>query len=601
MNAYNSPVEKSGQHSKLARALTLALGLTISPFALSASGDAAPMATLVVTSCADNGFGTLRNAIDLASSGDIIDMSTLGCSTITLATPILTTLTDLTLRGSLDSNGFPTPTITTDNDINLLRHSANGTLKVSKVTLLSGKSTSGFGGCIDSFGSVELDSAALKYCSAESNFEARGGALYAKHDVKLTKSRVMGSKAISSNGTARGGGIYAGGNINVNDDSLISNNTAQGTVAHGGGIFANGALGAALNRSKITGNKAIASGGDAFGGGAYIAGEATVGLGAGIDVSRNRATGSNAKGGGLFLGQAGNIKYSVFDKNKSDLHGGGIYSKTGTLILDRCTITGNNTGTSTANGSGGGVWATALDLKKSTVSGNDASRTGGGLWVVGNTKISDSTISDNTAMGVAGASLGDSATQPISIAQSTISGNKSSNSLWGSGLFLKHNATIKNSTITGNIERNTGNQKYGAGISVQHGVAVDLSSTIVSRNLFTSTDAVTNASDIGFAGSATSATLTGSHNLIGFSLVTPMPAGTLTVDPELGPLQDNGGATWTHIPLLGSPAIGAGKANAFTTDQRGTGFPRVVGPAPDIGAVEYSVFATEIFSDGFEN
>jgi hypothetical protein len=62
--------------------------------------------------------------------------------------------------------------------------------------------------------------------------------------------------------------------------------------------------------------------------------------------------------------------------------------------------------------------------------------------------------------------------------------------------------------------------------------------------------------------------------------------------PLLGPLQDNGGPTWTHALLLGSPAIDAGNpalpgsgGNACAvTDQRGVARP--VGATCDIGAYE---------------
>jgi len=57
----------------------------------------------------------------------------------------------------------------------------------------------------------------------------------------------------------------------------------------------------------------------------------------------------------------------------------------------------------------------------------------------------------------------------------------------------------------------------------------------------------------------------------------------------LGPLQDNGGSTFTHELLSGSPAINAGDPS-FTPppdyDQRGPGFPRVVNGRIDIGAFE---------------
>ncbi len=58
-----------------------------------------------------------------------------------------------------------------------------------------------------------------------------------------------------------------------------------------------------------------------------------------------------------------------------------------------------------------------------------------------------------------------------------------------------------------------------------------------------------------------------------------------TGDPSLAPLGNYGGPTPTMPPLPGSPAIDAGGATSFTTDQRG--FARLVGPFADIGAVEF--------------
>jgi len=71
--------------------------------------------------------------------------------------------------------------------------------------------------------------------------------------------------------------------------------------------------------------------------------------------------------------------------------------------------------------------------------------------------------------------------------------------------------------------------------------------------------------------------------------------GNLTgVSPNLGPLANNGGPTWTHVLLPDSPAIDAGNPsgctdsadppNFLTTDQRGELRPQ--GAACDIGAYE---------------
>jgi hypothetical protein len=57
----------------------------------------------------------------------------------------------------------------------------------------------------------------------------------------------------------------------------------------------------------------------------------------------------------------------------------------------------------------------------------------------------------------------------------------------------------------------------------------------------------------------------------------------------LGPLQDNGGPTFTHALLVGSPAIDMGDPNFIPPpnyDQRGPGFDRVVNGRIDIGAFE---------------
>src|SRR5206468_11718407 len=60
-------------------------------------------------------------------------------------------------------------------------------------------------------------------------------------------------------------------------------------------------------------------------------------------------------------------------------------------------------------------------------------------------------------------------------------------------------------------------------------------------------------------------------------------------DPMLGPLQDNGGPTFTNALLPDSPAINAGDPS-FTPppffDQRGPGFDRVASGRIDIGSFE---------------
>jgi hypothetical protein len=90
-------------------------------------------------------------------------------------------------------------------------------------------------------------------------------------------------------------------------------------------------------------------------------------------------------------------------------------------------------------------------------------------------------------------------------------------------------------------------------------------------------------------------TVSGDHNLVEASGGLPGGVVTLTNDPALGPLTNNGGFTLTHALLPDSPAIDTGSsAGAPATDQRGR--QRVVGGGLDLGA--YEVQPVSSFNDG---
>jgi hypothetical protein len=118
------------------------------------------------------------------------------------------------------------------------------------------------------------------------------------------------------------------------------------------------------------------------------------------------------------------------------------------------------------------------------------------------------------------------------------------------------------------------------------------------------------AADLKFVNYHGSATFTAKNSFIGVNSGTPLaPApvgspdangnlvGTFAspLDARLGPLADNGGQTQTHALLLGSPAINAGNNSLavapdntpLKTDQRGAGFPRIVGGTVDMGSFEF--------------
>jgi hypothetical protein len=84
--------------------------------------------------------------------------------------------------------------------------------------------------------------------------------------------------------------------------------------------------------------------------------------------------------------------------------------------------------------------------------------------------------------------------------------------------------------------------------------------------------------------------------------IVTVPSGTLTADPELQPLADNGGPTATHAILTGTPAVDTGSnPGDLAYDQRGCPNARVAGAAADIGAFELQVgLIDRVFRDGFD-
>ncbi len=256
--------------------------------------------------------------------------------------------------------------------------------------------------------------------------------------------------------------------------------------------------------------------------------------------------------------------------------GGGI-ANAGTLTVSSSIVSNNSAPF------GGGILNTGtLTVNSSTISNNSALACGGGImnWE-GTLTISSSTVSNNSATpgdcpdlgGPAGGGLmnfGGEAT----IRNSTITGNRTDGISAGGIMSYKARLTISSSTISNN------SAGIGGGIAIG---SLDMRNTIVAGNT-----AFYGSPDL--SGSLTSS----GYNLLGNTSGGSGFAATdlLNVNPLLGPLQDNGGPTWTHALLPGSPALNAADpAAGFRLgfpkwDQRGSGFSRVVGGRLDIGAFE---------------
>jgi hypothetical protein len=276
--------------------------------------------------------------------------------------------------------------------------------------------------------------------------------------------------------------------------------------------------------------------------------------------------------------------------------GGGVYAFYNMVMVDSV-ISGGLASSDGAKSRGAGAYVRgSLIAKYSTIADNEAHSVnyahfslGGGLFVYKQALILNSTLSGNYAghMGAMFAGRGDA--YPVEIDNSTITDNRAV--AWA-GVFASADTKLQNSTIAFNhaIAATYGGPA-GVGLHVQEST-LDMESSIIANN--TNRYGASSNELVVYAG-----TLLGTNNLV-VSSNTALPPGTLTADPRLGPLRDNGGLTRTRMPMNASPVIDAGNnVQGTAADQRGSGFARILGAAPDIGAVEYAD-DDDIFWDGFD-
>ncbi len=389
-------------------------------------------------------------------------------------------------------------------------------------------------------------------------------------------------------------------------------------------------------------------------------------------ISQNSATSTAATrgGGGLSVqSMATNLTNVIIDDNTAAGTGGGIYNFTfagaagageSTLTVNGGSITGNSAA------SGGGIFnenqnvgelATAI-LTGVTVSGNTASAAGGGIWSNSALNISGATITSNTATGRGGGVQHENTTQKADIRNSSISGN--SGSFGGGVAVLDSAADFVGVLFSNNVATTGATNKFGTQLE-SRGSVVTLSNVTVNDEVSAAqgTSSIENVADPGTAAELyiTNSTFVGSTGRVGIktfafaggnsfaayghsifssygtSLIsngagtvassssgfnvfedTPLAALTIASDvvgtnPQIGPLQDNGGPTFTRGLLANSPAIDTGDntqaldlsdlngGTVLTTDQRGSGFDRIAdgdgnGTATaDIGAFELTAAA----------
>jgi parallel beta-helix repeat protein len=263
------------------------------------------------------------------------------------------------------------------------------------------------------------------------------------------------------------------------------------------------------------------------------------------------------------------------------IEGGGLANYGATTLSDS-TVSGNS-----ASGSGGGLYNSSsgsATLSDSTVSGNSAQDGGGLCNDGGSVTLTDCTVSGNSAGSQGGGLFNNGGAAAMALTNCTVSGNDSG-SLGGGVMNIVGTATLINCTISGNYTN------YDGGGLYNYRGTVTLTNTIVAGNSSSS-----GASDTGGYSA-----VSGSFNLIGIGgssgLVNGDDGNLVGVaDPGLAPLGNFGGPTETMALLPASPAIDAGTSGAGipTTDQRGLG---AVG-GTDIGAFESQGFTLTVVPDG---
>jgi len=198
------------------------------------------------------------------------------------------------------------------------------------------------------------------------------------------------------------------------------------------------------------------------------------------------------------------------------------------------------------NGGGVAIDATgSLTLSESTVSGNSSSNEGGGIDVnEGTLTLTNVTVSGNTAVDD------------------------------GGGILCTGTCTLTNVTVSGNSATDLGD-----GIREETTGSITFLNTIVAGN---------GAGGDNCNGTTSNFTSSG-WNLSSDATCNFVAAGDqVNTDPLLGVLQDNGGPTFTHALGAGSLAIDGGfGVGCPATDQRGD--VRPIGSACDIGAYEEQV------------
>lgn len=431
----------------------------------------------------------------------------------------------------------------------------------STIIQADGDGTSGAGTVVKIYPGldVNIEGVTIRF----GNGEDSGGGINNQGYLTITNSVVISNTA----GNVGGGGIYNhwGGHLTVND-SVISSNTAG---SHGGGIYNQGY--AAITHSDIISNTAGSHGGGIYNNGITFGYDAT------LDIFTSSINGNEAYYGGGLSNNAhvwyaeSNLTETTISGNSSQ-YGGGIHNFTdpgsdyAILYLNTLDSTIDK---NTSQESGGGIYIQTYDpdneahinLVNTTISNNTVeSYYGGGIYINGTqgniyTSLSNVTVSGNTSNDAGG------------IFHLAVDGN-----VYASIVA----STIYSNTATvfagvGGISNKTGGGEGTAMMTMAHSIVAGSVSAYGQGDCYNVAPAVFNNDG---------------YNIIEDNASNTCGTFFYTGAPDLGPLNNNGGLTFTHALLGSSPAIDAIPSDSCLLPKDQRGVTRPLGYGCDIGAYE---------------
>ena len=240
-----------------------------------------------------------------------------------------------------------------------------------------------------------------------------------------------------SSSTPNGGGVWVNGGTFIMNGGSISAWTASG---NGGAVYV-GSGKFIMNDGSLSGKALNGSGGAVYvSGGRFVMNGGTVTGKASETEKDNGSRGWAGHGGAVYNDGATVIINGGTITGSSAAEGGGIYAKKATLTIGKANITDN---TAAKGGGGVCVWDSALTIDGATVTGNNGGDSlGGGVYISGakgNGTASDpyipaviqnATIQNNTAKCGGGIST----SGPVKISDTTITGNTATKlEKWGGG------------------------------------------------------------------------------------------------------------------------------------------------------------------------